>query len=346
MAIIAQKSLFCWKEIEASSDLDRLRLMMSKLPDEDLMIRLEKLRNKKRDDYPIRAIWNSSIAGVVYQHPSIESLRRELLRNGELRDLCGCDVMLGDKAVPTKWAYSRFSGKLLGVQEEIDEMFHSLIEELKESLPDLGEHLAVDGKAIESYAKGKKNPEESRDPDADWGVKRYRGKRADGSSWEKVKKWFGYNLHLVVDANYELPLGYKLTKASANDGPVLLPLMEELKEKHPDMAERAEYCSADKGYDSKENNRKLYAEYGIKPIIGIRDMWKEEKGAEIKTRSLYENRVDNIVYDSAGNVYCHMGEETRVEEKRMQMAFAGFEEDRKCLKYRCPAKAYGIKLRT
>ena len=46
------------------------------------------------------------------------------------------------------------------MQEEIDEMFHSLIEELKESLPDLGEHL-------------------------------------------------------VVDANYELPLGYKLTKASA-----------------------------------------------------------------------------------------------------------------------------------
>lgn len=27
-------------------------------------------------------------------------------------------------------------------------------------------------------------------------------------------KWFGYRLHLVVDADYELPVAFKLTKAS------------------------------------------------------------------------------------------------------------------------------------
>ena len=50
---------------------------------------LEEERGKGRDDYPIRAVWNSLLAGIVFQHPTIESLRRELARNGQLRELCG-----------------------------------------------------------------------------------------------------------------------------------------------------------------------------------------------------------------------------------------------------------------
>lgn len=34
------------------------------------------------------------------------------------------------------------------------------------------------------------------------------------ASLEKMVKWFGYKLHLVVDATYELPVAYKVTKAS------------------------------------------------------------------------------------------------------------------------------------
>ncbi|GAW92753.1 IS4-like transposase, partial [Calderihabitans maritimus] len=48
------------------------------------MRKLERKRGKGRNDYPIRAVWNSIIAGIIYQHPSIESLRRELLRNAQL----------------------------------------------------------------------------------------------------------------------------------------------------------------------------------------------------------------------------------------------------------------------
>jgi len=44
--------------------------------------------------------------------------------------------------------------------------------------------------------------------------------------------WFGYKLHFIVDAIYELPRGYKLTKASVPNHPQLLPLVEELDEKH------------------------------------------------------------------------------------------------------------------
>lgn len=81
-------------------------------------------------------------------------------------------------------------------QIEIDRIFNNLIEELKKLLPDIGEHLAIDSKAINSYAVGKKNPKDSSDSEADWGKKTYRGEREDGTLWEKVKSWFGYKVHL------------------------------------------------------------------------------------------------------------------------------------------------------
>lgn len=102
MARISQPWLFSWKEIDEASDLDRLRLVLDALPDEQLVKFLEERRGKGRDDYPIRPMWNAVIAGIVYQHPSAESLRRELRRNGELRQICGFDPFLGEKAVPTK----------------------------------------------------------------------------------------------------------------------------------------------------------------------------------------------------------------------------------------------------
>lgn len=51
------------------------------------------------------------------------------------------------------------------------------------------------------------------DLDADTGAKSYRGQREDGTVWEKIKYWFGYKLHLIVDADYELPVAFRVTKA-------------------------------------------------------------------------------------------------------------------------------------
>ena len=74
MAIIPQISMFKWEEIEKLGDLERLRLVIEYMPDENLMNKLERERKNGRDDYPVRAVWNSIIAGVVFQHISVESL--------------------------------------------------------------------------------------------------------------------------------------------------------------------------------------------------------------------------------------------------------------------------------
>lgn len=333
MAIIHRQSLFCWKNVESKSDLDRLRLVLESLPDEELMIKLENRRGKGRDDYPVRAVWNSILAGIVFQHESIESLRRELSRNGELRDLCGFDPLGGGKTVPSPHAYSRFLKRLIQQAESIEEMFDTLIGELTGHLPDLGKHLAVDSKEINTYARSRKEPAQSSDPTADWGKKKKIGVRADGTLWEKFHKWFGYKLHLLVDSHYELPLAWKLTRASRSDSPELIALVKDLKQRRPDRIREAEDLSADKGYDSEKNNSWLWDECGIKPLIDIRSMWRDEK-----TRLLDEKKADNVVYDEKGHVYCFC---PRSGEQR-EMAYQGFEKDRQCLKYRCPVAAYGL----
>jgi len=340
MAIIAQKKLFGWNEIDELGDLDRLRLVLQWLPDEPLMRALEEKRGRGRDEYPVRAIWNTVIAGVVFGHPSVQSLRRELRRNAQLRDVCGLELGKGLAAVPPPYAYSRFLKTLTNHQPHIQRIFESLVDEVEEELPDLGRVMAVDGKAIDSHARGRKKDQKQepkpsdgrRDTDADWGVKSYKGEKEDGSSWETVKSWFGYKLHLLVDARYELPLAFKLTKASPGEAPIAHQLVDHLERRHPELLEGCEYLDADRGYDDGKLISKLWDRHEIKPVIDIRNLWKD--GEETKVVSGYEN----IVYDYKGQVFCVAPCKDGLQR---EMAYGGFEKDRQSLKYRCPARHYG-----
>lgn len=65
MAIIPQQKLFGWEQIEKLSDLERLRLVLENMPDGKLMHHLELERGQGRNDYPVRAVWNSVLAGIV-----------------------------------------------------------------------------------------------------------------------------------------------------------------------------------------------------------------------------------------------------------------------------------------
>lgn len=341
MAKIAQQSLFCWQEIEELGDLERLQLLLDHLPDEPLMRELEARRGNGRDDYPIRAIWNSLLCCVVFQHVSIESLRRELKRNGQLRWICGFDVFRGAAAVPPSYVYTRFLRSLYECQSLIDRMFSDLVEELGELLPDFGNILAIDGKAIESHgnARGEtaaQRPDGRRDVDATWGVKTYRGKRDDGTAWSTKRSWFGYRLHLIADAVYELPVAYRLTSASGAEQPIGLGLIKSLARSHPDLIDRCDYFLGDKGYDGTRYHAELWDAHAIKSVIDIRNQWKDGEQDRIVTGQ------QNVTYDHRGAVYCYCMQ----SGERREMAFGGFEKDRGCLKYRCPAGHYGLTCRS
>jgi len=340
MATIPQRQLFRWEEIEELGDLERLRLVIEHLPDEVLMQTLERHRGRGRDDYPIRPVWNSLLAGIVFQHQSVEQLRRELSRNAQLRWLCGFDLLRGQKAVPDPSVYSRFYALLMTHADRIDEMFDSLVEQLREVLPDFGRILAMDGKAIETCARrrkglGEMQPDGRRDVDANVGKKTYRGMHSDGTVWKKVTAWFGYKLHLIVDAVYELPVAFEVTKASASEIPQGRALVKKLKGRHESLVDDCQILTADKGLDDTTLITQLWDDCGIKPVIDIRNMWQD--GEETK---LVDGQR-NVVYDYAGTVYCHCP----ATGDRYPMAYGGFEADRRTLKYRCPARQQGLTCR-
>lgn len=65
MAKIIQQKIFSWKDVEASGELERVRMVIEVIPDDELMKALELQRRGRRDDYPIRSVWNSILAAIV-----------------------------------------------------------------------------------------------------------------------------------------------------------------------------------------------------------------------------------------------------------------------------------------
>ena len=89
MRIITQLSLFDDTQNENLGDLERLQNVFENLPDENLIKKLKEIRGKGRNEWPVKAMWNSFIASFIFDHDSVASLLRELNRNSQLRILCG-----------------------------------------------------------------------------------------------------------------------------------------------------------------------------------------------------------------------------------------------------------------
>ncbi len=372
-----EPSLFSWQDIEARSDLDRLSLVRDHLPDARLVQYLEVMRGQGRDDYPVAAMWNAVLAGVVFQHPSIEALIRELGRNPALLQACGFAVLPIQKkplarivrdpatgrttvaysdpqepryAVPSGWNFSRFLANVIELEETLGmatEMIATLREQLMEALPDFGRHLGYDGKAIDSHSTGRvaRATGETSDPDADRGKHETSGIDAQtGKPWKKIKTWFGYGLHPSADTQYEIPVAMRLTPASHSEQIELRGMLAETFAETPELAERCRDFSADRGLDSAETKALLWEDYRIRPLIDTRELWREEKQhpdydpSKPITRPLFPERVDTIVHTEKGSVHCICP----VTGEQRDLSFQGFEADRNALKYRCPAAAYGL----
>jgi len=337
MAIIPQRELFNWKNVEVESDLKRLEYVLDNLNDESLMRLLEKQRGRGRDDYPLRVLFNCLIAMIVFGHNSVSSFIREMRRNAELRCAVGCDPFKGIEACPPSYVFSRFFRLLDKVSSEIEGLFDSLVADLKRLLPDFGREIAVDSKAIHSFAKKKsrrKKGDRRSEMDADTGFKTYAMEIGGGKTARVEKKWHGYKLHYFVDARYELPLRYEVTRASVGDSPMLAKLLAGASAKHPEIIAGCRHILGDRGYDSSENNALLFDRYGITPVIDIRNMWRDGE----ETRLIAPERAGNIVYNARGDVMCVCPSSNEMRS----MAYWGFEHDRRTLKYRCPASAYGL----
>jgi len=82
-------------------------------------------------------------------------------------------------------------------------------------------------------------------------------------------------LHLIVDSKYELPVHFRLTKASLSEVKQAHGMIDDLAKSHPLIVERCDEFTADRGYDDGKLIKKLWDEHGIKPVIDIRNLWKD-----------------------------------------------------------------------
>ena len=195
-----------------------------------------------------------------------------------------------------------------------------------ENLEGFEKECALDGKLIDSYAKKENKKATSvenkkdyrRDNDASWTCKTY--SFADGT---KKNKWhFGYESHILCDANYGLPIWHIEETASVSEQKVCDEMIEDLNNNHKYILEKMENFLADAGYDNGSRNKLLKDEYNINPLVDIRHMWKEEKIKEIDNKPL--------AYNEDGEVFYIKNIKNGEYEK---LKYLGYDKQRKCLRY-------------
>jgi len=329
MAIIPQISFFSWEnDIKNLGDLKRLELVLNTLPDEQLMRKLEKERGNGRNDYPVRAMWNMLIAMIVFGHARFSDILRELRRNVQLRYMCGFEK----GKLPSSANMSRFIANLKKEKAEIKKIFEELVNQLYIDIPDFGDDLAIDSKWVWSMANSlskRKKPDDRSETEAAWGTKEYKGVREDGSAWSSTHRCFGFKIHAVVDANYELPVAYSVSRASGSDVACGRELIGRISGEQPEIIKRCTHLMADRGYDDTEFIKCLKSE-SIKAVIDKRSMWKTETEKEVPG-------YKGIYYNEHGEVFCYSPE----NGDRHTMAPAGYDAERDALRMKCPVKMYG-----
>jgi len=261
----------------------------------------------------------------------------ELYRNPTLRRVCHIPCV---GRIPDRHVFKRFRRKLEKHRDLLAKIFSGLIEALRKEIPKLGRTTAVDATGLRTHREAKDEVE-----NGSYGKKRSVRIKSDGSEEEVTLKWFGFKLHALVDAETEIPLTYRVTKAACADTTQMVPLVEEAVEQHPEM--KVETVVADKGYDDSKNHRALWnREVDGKPMR-IKCVIPKREEPEIKEENLWydEGRVPmDLKLGRNGGLECY----ARVREggawvdRYIPMSPVGFEADRCSIKFRCPAVHGGL----
>jgi len=239
---------------------------------------------------------------------SDRKLASALRYNARLCLLCGFYFL----KTPSNGTFTNFRDRLGdGIFYEI---LHRLIAQAIVLKVIIGGDTAIDSTPLWAYSskfgrktcscKGKCHcPRDYSDPDAHWGYK------------SKDYVFFGYKVHLIVDAKSQLPLDVKVTPGSEADSPQAKPLLKGAKERHPQI--KIDSTSMDSAYDAYENYRFAIEDIGAAPIIALNPRGKVNA---ITEGSLY--------LSDDGTYTCLAG---------FKAVYWGKDNRRGRLKFRCPA---------
>jgi hypothetical protein len=194
------------------------------------------------------------LAGYILGVKNTNDLIRRLQEDPILATVCEFDY----KKPPCRRTYIRFAKKLVEHQDLLDKCLNEITSKLSQLLPGFGETVAIDATPVHSHS----NPDSSKpvsDPQAGWVYK-------EGN---ERKRWvWGYRLHLIVDANYELPIAKETTVYNEGEKTIAIPLLNKAKSEFKWFKPQAVIC--DKGYDSSAIFESIVKEFDADPIINIR----------------------------------------------------------------------------
>jgi IS5 family transposase len=260
------------------------------------------------DGYDPIALFKAQLLIYLGEVSSDRKLSSALRYNGRLCLLCGFNFL----KTPSNGTFTNFRDRL--GEDVFYEILHRLIAQAIILKVIKGGDTAIDSTHVWAYShrfgkktcscKGKCNcPRSYSDADAKWGAK------------SKDYLFFGYKVHLIVDAKSQLPLEVKVTPANEGDSPQAKPLLKGAKEKHPENP--IDTSSMDSAYDSHENYRFAIEEAKVAPIIALNPRGGVDA---IASSSLYLSQD--------GSYTCFAG---------FKVVYWGKEEKRGRLKFRCPA---------
>ena len=363
MRILSTDPLFPWDKLPDSVDLAALRDLLDLLPDEPLLGTLRRYRGHGRNDYPVHVLWRTHVARYFLRHNHMEGCLAELGRNPALRRVVGLEE---GQPIPEAWNMSRFQ-EVLGQPAHValvESAFEQLIGRLAGAVPDLGRDVAGDSAALcarpgtrqakkktadgapglEALGDAARRPaaqgtagvaaeKASALPQPSKGKKEYKD---DAGKVVNSYEWYGYKFHLLVDVKHEVALACQVTSAAGEgtgDSSVLPLLLEKARRILP--AGRIQTLAFDKAADDQKTHELVHQKQ-IKPLIQMRELWKEEPERKLPGHE----GSSNVVHDEAGTIYCY--DTVSAVPVKHKMAYMGYEKDRGTLKYRCPAKHEGF----
>lgn len=255
---------YCQDEFSHSPLVTELEDMFVSIPYKHLLDTIMTERTRAfsplgRPGYLLEPLLRGVLASYYLGLKSTAHIVRRLQEDTILAVICGFDP----RDIPHRSTFSRFKKKLSRFQDLVDQCLNQMTSELKSLLPGFGEVVAVDSTPVRSHSNPSKKS--ISDTQAGWIAKGGSGKNKD---WR-----FGYRLHMVVDANSELPISKKLTLAKVQDMQEILPLLRETKKRLPWFA--PDVVLADKGYDSGDNCYGIVKEFDASPVIPLSPKTKE-----------------------------------------------------------------------
>lgn len=256
----------------ASRCAETLSILLDSVEIADLIEQIEFLRWTGRPGYSTRTLMGVVVAKSLYEMTTWTRTLALVREHAGLRAAIGC---VDDRDVPSIDAIYRFTKKLCVYEGQRQACIDSVLRGLDAKLSDMGKDIAIDGSDIPAYANGQRfkskggrerKPEEYSDPDASWGHRSAVSTRKGGG-------YYGYKLHMAVDAATDLPLAWTVETASESEAKFAIPLLDEVIERGFSVHSAA----MDKGYDGSP----IYdacEDRNVRPIIPLKETAAVKRG--------------------------------------------------------------------